>query len=408
MYVSRLILNDVRNIHRLDLAFDAHAILFYGPNAAGKTSILESLYYLATTRSPRVSLDRELIRWDTPGQDGAPPFARMSAEVRQAKGSVRLEVIVKLKDGSTPGPDETPPPSAPSNGSPGSSGSQKLVRINQKPARSLDLVGLLRVVLFTPTDVILVQGPPGERRRYLDIMLSQLDHRYMRALSLYHRLVQQRNSMLRAWREQRRPARAVDTELDYWDQELSKSGGYLVVERLRAVADLNTLAGPLYASLTGGSQPLALSYQSSIAPDLDHTTNPVDLAQHMRNTFRTLRHDEIKRGQTLIGPHRDDLLLTVDARNLGVYGSRGQQRCVALALKLGEAALMRMRSGEPPVLLLDDVLGELDMQRRAHVLQTVVGSDQQTFLTATDLSDFDVAFLQHAHCLRVEDGVVYR
>lgn len=405
MYIAQLLLNDVRNIRHLDLTFESGGpVLFYGPNAAGKTSILEALFYLATTRSPRAGLDHELIRWDAPPQAGTPPFARLRAQVQRASEPLLLEVIVKRKESET---DPAALPAHPPGSRTASTGTQKLIRINKKAVRSIDLVGRLRVVLFTPNDLVLVEGSPSERRRYLDITLSQLDPRYVRTLSRYNRLVQQRNSMLRAWREQRRPRRAVDTELDYWDHELSSTGGYILAERLRAMAELNTCVGPLFRDLIGDeSPPLEMAYQPGVS--LEGASSSDEMRQCLLEGLHVLRHDELRRGQTLVGPHRDDLLFTVGGVNLGVYGSRGQQRCVALALKLGEAALMHARSGDTPVLLLDDVLGELDVQRRAQVLQVINRPQQQTFLSATDLGDFDTAFLQQTQRLRVEAGQVFQ
>ncbi len=390
MHVSQLSLRDFRNYQRLDLQLDPGTTLLYGPNAAGKTSVLEALFYLATTRSPRVGADRDLVRWDAVGEAGVTPFARVAAEVQRNLGKVRLEVMVQRR-----ADDEGQLTNA----------STKLIRIGKRPARALDLVGQLRVVLFTPADLTLVDGPPSERRRYLDITLSQLDPHYVRTLAQYQKLVQQRNSLLRTWREGRRPPRGVDDELGYWDQELAAAGGYLLAERLRAVGELNRLAGPLYCDISGGETLLEIDYQSSFA--LGASQDAGGLAQAFTQGLRDLRRDELTRGQTLIGPHRDDLAFSVGNVNLGRYGSRGQQRSVTLALKLGEAALMRARSGDAPVLLLDDMLSELDAERRRHLLAAIQRPAQQTVVTATDLSDFSGDFLNTAKQLRVEAGRIY-
>jgi DNA replication and repair protein RecF len=390
MDITNLSLRDFRIYQRLDLTLNSGTTLIYGPNASGKTSLLEALFYIATTRSPRTSTDRELVYWNAQGEVGTSPFARLVADVRRAGNRVRLEVIVQLRTSDRGQLTGT---------------TQKLVRVDRRTVRALDLVGQLRVVLFTPADLMLVDGPPVQRRRYLDITLSQLDPHYVRTLAQYNKLIQQRNSMLRAWREQRRPLRAVDTELEYWDREVAAAGGYLLAERLRAVADLNRLVGPLYCSISGGGDPLEINYQPGF--DLGPAPGAGELARRMSERLRELRRDELGRGQTLIGPHRDDLLFTVNGVNLGVYGSRGQQRSVTLALKLGESELMHARSGDTPVLLLDDLLSELDAQRRSHLLRAISRPDQQTLITATDLSDFDAEFLQNIQRLRVEGGKIY-
>ena len=390
MDVAHLSLRDFRNYQRLELDLSPATTLLDGPNAAGKTSLLEALFYLATTRSPRVGLDRDLVRWEAQAEAGAPPFARVAADLHRFGALVRLEVLVQRHT------DEEGQPT---------SGASKLIRIDRRPARALDLVGQLRVVIFTPTDLNLVDGPPNERRRYLDITLSQLDATYVRTLAHYQKIVQQRNSLLRTWRERRRPQRTVDDELAFWDHELATSGAYLLAERLRAVADLHTLVGPLYQLISGSSDPLTIDYLPSL--ELDLSWDVASLEQQLTAGLHALRADELARGQTLLGPHRDDLAFRVGKVNLGRYGSRGQQRSVALALKLAEVELMRKRAGDAPVLLLDDVLSELDAQRRAHLLEVIRRPNQQTLLSATDLSDFSVEFLTAITRLRVEEGRVY-
>jgi DNA replication and repair protein RecF len=398
MHLTSLALRNVRPYQHLDLSLDAGTTLLYGPNASGKTSLLEAVFYLATTRSPRTSTDRDLVRWGTQGEAGAAPFARMQAEVQQDARRLRLEILIQLRGEEAAAGRDDPDNRAQAT-------AQKIVRINRKTVRALDLVGHLRVVLFTPTDVVLVTGAPTERRRYLDITLSQIEPRYVRTLSRYNRLVQQRNSLLRAWRERRRPLRGVDDELAYWDRELSTAGGYLLAERLRAIADLNALVGPIFCDITGAAEPLAVRYRPGC--ETADATSANDLARCLADHLRHLRPDELQRGQTLVGPHRDDILFTVGAVNLGTYGSRGQQRSVALALRLAEARLMQQRSGDTPVLLLDDLLSELDATHRAHLLQSIGGPGQQTLVTSTDLGAFDRTFLDNAACLRVEGGRVY-
>jgi DNA replication and repair protein RecF len=397
MHISHLSLRDFRNYERLDLRLDPGLTLFYGPNAAGKTSILEAVFFLATTRSPRASADRELVRWEAQGDIGVPPFARLLAEVQRADGHVRLEVVVQRRaDDVGKGESQYAPAGA----------SIKTVRVDRKAVRALDLVGNLRVVLFTPADLALVTGAPSERRRYLDVTLSQLDGRYVRTLSHYNKVVQQRNSLLRAWREGRRPLRAAEDELAFWDRELSLAGAYVLRERLRAVAGLDTLVGPLFQEITAGPHPLHIAYQSSV-PGIGADADERAIQEAFLARLLAARDEEIGRGQTVIGPHRDDLLLTMNGISLGVYGSRGQQRAVTLALKLGEAELMRRRSGDAPVLLLDDLLSELDAERRAHLLEVIARPGQQTLVTATSLGEFDAGFLAQARKLRVEAARLY-
>ncbi len=406
MHVTHLSLREFRNYERLELGLETGTTLFYGPNAAGKTTILEALFLLATTKSPRAGADREVVRWESQGDIGTPPFARLVCDVRRSDGKVRLEAVIQRRaddEGQLLG------------------ASIKTVRVDRKTVRALDLVGNLRVVLFTPADLALITGAPSERRRYLDVTLSQLDGRYVRTLSHYNKVVQQRNSLLRGWRERRRPLRGAADELAFWDRELSLAGAYVLRERLAAVAELNTLVGPLFCQVTAGTRPLVATYQSSVAglegvlapsvEDSDPGKGRVEAERAIEQAFvahlARLRDDEIGRGQTLIGPHRDDLLLTMGGVSIGTYGSRGQQRSATLALKLGEAELMRARAGDAPVLLLDDLLSELDAERRTHLLAVINRPDQQTLVTATGMEDFDAAFLERARKIRVEAGRLY-
>lgn len=391
MNVTHLSLRDFRNYDRADLALDPGTTLFYGPNAAGKTTILEALYFVATTRSPRAGADREVVRFDAQGDIGVPPFARLVCEVKRADGRVRLEVVVQRRaddEGQLLG------------------ASVKTVRVDRRAVRALDLVGNLRVVMFTPADVELVTGPPSERRRYLDITLSQLDGRYVRTLSHYQKVVQQRNSLLRSWRESRRVPRSADDELAFWDRELAMSGAYVLHERLRAVEELNALAGPIYCRVTARDTLLLARYQSSVA-GIEAGADVRAIEQAFIEHLQRARDEEIGRGQTVLGPHRDDLLLSVGEISVGTFGSRGQQRSATLALKLGEAELMRKRAGDAPVLLLDDLLSELDAERRTHLLAAIDQPDQQTLVTATGTEEFDAAFLKRAKKLRVESGRLY-
>lgn len=419
MHITTLSLHDFRNIPRLELNLHHGVTVLYGPNASGKSSLLEALFFIATTRSHQVSFDREMIHWHAKHEIGTAPFCRLVANVQRTNGPLLLEVIVQLRE-----------PTAADKAAGGKSSRQrghgekeaqmvghkgpthKLVRINRKNVRAIDLVGHLRVVLFTPDDLILVEGSPSDRRRYLDTTLSQLEPRYVHTLSRYNKLIQQRNSLLRAYREHRRSSHAIEGELGYWDRELSRAAGYVLAERLRAVEQLNEIIGPRFQTIMGGEQHLTMSYWASFALDRGRESGTraeraEEITKQMQSALRSARQEELQRGQTLIGPHRDDLTFLADGVDLGVYGSRGQKRSVALSLKLGEAELMYARSGETPILLLDDLLSELDMQRRSHILQVIRQSNQQTLITTTDLAIFDAAFLQHAHCLRVEGGRVY-
>ena len=389
MYLTHLSLREFRNYRELELALQPGTTLFYGPNAAGKTTLLEAVYYLATTRSPRTSADRELINWDQSGDLGFAPFTRMVAAIQRGTERLLIELAVQRKQDQDGGLLPT---------------TSKTIRINKSARRALDLVGQLRVVLFTPLDIELVTGSPSVRRRWLDVMLSQLDGRYVRALADYSKIVLQRNALLRSWREGRRPRLdEARRQLQFWDKQLMTTGAYVLAERQRAVADLQVQATPIHVEISGDPQPLTLRYIATVAGEGHDRAHWL---QAFQEQLESALKDELDRGQTLIGPHRDDVQFSLGTVDIGVYGSRGQQRSLTLAIKLAEAELMRGRTSDAPVLLLDDILSELDAVRRAHLLQFIDRPDQQTLMTAADLADFDPSFLARIGRVRVEHGQV--
>jgi DNA replication and repair protein RecF len=393
MHVSHLSLRNFRNYGELELALQPGTTLFYGPNAAGKTTLLEAVYFLATTRSPRTGADREMINWNKEAEFGVPPFARLATSLQRRTLSgkdehVSIELVIQRKQDQNGAALPT---------------TQKSIRINKTARRALDLVGQLRVVLFTPLDIDLLTGPPADRRRWLDVMLSQLDGRYVRALADYNKILQQRNALLRTWREGRRPrSDEARRQLQFWNTQLTANGAYVIAERLRAVEDLARLAAPIHQDIAGVAQQLGIVYNGTI----DGPPNRMALQQRFEHLLDATMRDELDRGQTLIGPHRDDAASRLDGVDIGVYGSRGQQRSLALALKLAEAELMRERGGDAPILLLDDILSELDAARRAHLLQFIDRPHQQTLMTAADLADFDLSFLAQIARVRIEHGKV--
>lgn len=390
MHLQHLSLRNFRNYRELELPLRPGTTLFYGANAAGKTTLLEAVYYLATTRSPRTSTDRELINWDVGPDLGFAPFSRLQANAQRGNEKLLIEIAIQRKQDS----EGTLLPTT-----------SKTIRINKTARRALDLIGQVRVVLFTPLDLDLVTGAPAERRHWLDVMLSQLDGRYVRALSEYQKVVTQRNALLRGWRETRRPRPdEARRQLSFWDKQLATTGAYLLAERRQALRDLNALAAPIHREIAGDHKTLALQYLGTITADAD---DRAALYQAFLDQLAAGLRDELDRGQTLIGPHRDDAAFALDGVDLGVYGSRGQQRSLTLAIKLAEAELMRKRTNDAPILLLDDILSELDAVRRAHLLSFIDRPDQQTLMTAADLADFDPSFLARVARVRVEHGQVW-
>jgi len=403
MFLRRLALTNFRCYRHLDLTLPNGTVVVVGRNAQGKTSLLEAIYLLATTRSPSASSDREFIHWDA-GREPL-PFARVWGEVARGGEAVRIEVRSVRQ-----APDD------------GDERYTKRVEVNHAPRRALDVIGLLTVVLFTPRDLEIVAGAPAERRRYLDVLLCQIDHAYCRSLTGFNQVLTQRNHLLRRLRDRGgRP-----DELAFWDERLAQHGAYVVERRAAAVAALSTLAAEVHAELAGApdrARPLSIAYLPGLRaaagdpaqPVLDGWAGPTavpappparaELTEGFRASLAAGRADDIARGATQSGPHRDELAFTLGGIDMRTYGSRGQQRTVALALKLAEAQLMWSDTGERPVILLDDVLSELDPDRRRHVMARV-DPQQQTLITATDLGGLPAPLPDGALVLHVEAAAV--
>jgi len=293
---------------------------------------------------------------------------------------------------------------------------RKRIRQDGLPRRAIDVVGTLRVVLFSPEDLELVLGSPSVRRRYLDISLSQIDQAYLRSLSRYVRLLEQRNSLLKQIAAKpSRDRRAIEEQLAYWDEQLVIHGSYVLVARLRYV---HRLAGALnghFRSLAVSDLPLSLEYQSTVPlPDplrervvLDSLPDAqARINQRFQSALHGIRDDELRRGMTLIGPHRDDLVYTLAGEELAAFGSRGMQRLAVVATKLAEIDAFCGATGELPVLLLDDVLSELDQEHQDRLLQSLSGVPAQRFVTATDRRLLEHPALAELPMSELRDGQV--
>ena len=248
----------------------------------------------------------------------------------------------------------------------------------------------------------LVKGAPSGRRRYLDVMLSQVDHQYLRALQRYTKVITQRNALLKRIQE----GSAKPAELAYWDEELARDGGAILTTRAAAVAQLAEAAAATHARLSGEREQFALAY----APRFSDAWLPAriieagtdSVAAALLDKLHTTHPRDIAAGVTLTGPHRDDLSMTLGGEPAAAFASRGQQRTAALALRLAEAQLLHARSGERPILLLDDVLSELDESRRASVLAAI--DADQVWITSPDPDRFDTAFVASAQTWHITNG----
>jgi DNA replication and repair protein RecF len=407
MRIRYLSLTNFRNYARLELTLPERPLLLHGANAQGKTSLLEAIYLLATGSSPLTPLDRQLIKWEAEAE--GLPYARVWAEVVRRDRVQEVEIVLERKSLTN-----------------GTTRLQKTIRVDRARKRRADLAGRLNVVLFMPQDVELVAGPPAGRRRYLDSTLCQVDGAYCAALERYTEALRQRNAALRHLRDEG----GDPAQLAPFEEVLSREGVVVANGRRELVAALSQRAGRVHQRLTGEAEwlrleyypnfdpaaPPALKYQMGLGLQSYEGPPPEVGAEGLVEAFRQAllarRADEVARGVTLTGPHRDEMSFIAGSPaqgthevDLGTYGSRGQQRTAVLALKLAELEWMRERTGETPVFLLDEVLAELDAARRRYLLAQV-DSVEQALLTATDLEMFSAGFRERAVMMEVKGGIV--
>ncbi|MFG2293227.1 DNA replication/repair protein RecF [Streptomyces sp. NPDC048603] len=356
MHVSHLSLADFRSYARAEVPLDPGVTAFVGPNGQGKTNLVEAIGYLATLGSHRVASDAPLVRM---GADRAV----IRAAVRQGDRQQLVELELN----------------------PGRANRARINRSSQ--VRPRDVLGIVRTVLFAPEDLALVKGDPGERRRFLDELITARSPRMAGVRSDYERVLKQRNTLLKsAAMARRHGGRSMDlSTLDVWDQHLARAGAELLAQRMDLIGILRPLADKAYEQLAPGGGPLGLAYRSSAGEDLDlavHSTRE-QLCTVLLEALGSARKQEIERGVTLVGPHRDELVLKLGDLPAKGYASHGESWSYALALRLASYELLRSEGSEP-VLILDDVFAELDARRRERLAELVAGGEQVLVTAAVD------------------------
>lgn len=398
MRLTHLSLTNFRNFTRLDLDVPGGTVMLVGNNAQGKTSLLEAIYFLATLTSFHASTDRQLINFIEARQDVA--VGRIVADFSRGAENHRIEVRIIQEP----------------NGQNGGTHLRKEMLLDGVKRKTSEVIGQFNAVLFLPQMMSVIEGGPEERRRYLNLALAQVISHYQAALAEYNKALLQRNALLKQLFERKGDA----SQLDYWDDQIATFGAQLIHARIRAVQDLERLAARTHRELTHANEVLRLSYQPAYDPlpqAPGQFTLPLDAAvdrcgfsqEQIRNGFLEslvrLRYEEIARGVTTIGPHRDELRFLANGIDLGTYGSRGQARSAILALKIAEVAWMNAKSGHWPILLLDEVLAELDVERRFALLARLDQSEQ-VLLSTTDLDLFTPDYVKKAVVWRVAGGRV--
>nr|WP_330362731.1 DNA replication/repair protein RecF [[Clostridium] hylemonae] len=350
-------LKSFRNYDFLKLEFDNATNIFYGDNAQGKTNILESVYLSGTTKSHRGTKDRDLVQ-----------FGKEESHIETVveKNGITYQIDMHLKKNSPKG-----------------------IAINKIPIRKAsELFGIINIVFFSPEDLNIIKNGPSERRRFIDLELSQLDKVYLNNLSNYNRIVNQRNHLLKDITQQRN---LMET-LDVWEIQLIQYGNKIIERRKQFVKEINKIISNIHKKLTGEKEEINLIYE----PSVGNLTFEQALAKNRERDMR------IK--STSVGPHRDDICFMVGDLDIRRFGSQGQQRTAALSLKLSEIELVKQSIHDTPVLLLDDVLSELDKHRQNYLLDSI--HDIQTLITCTGVDEFVNHRFSINKVFHVQDGQV--
>jgi DNA replication and repair protein RecF len=369
VYLKTLQLRHFRNYAAQVVDFTAPKTILLGENAQGKSNLLESVELLATLKSHRTSRDRDLIQSNQ-------AIAQIAASVQREVGWA--ELAITLRQGSR----------------------RTTQRNGEKMRRQMDFLGALNAVQFSSLDLDLVRGGPGERRVWLDTLLMQLEPVYASILGQYTQALKQRNALLRPRREDAPPP--DPTQLALWDAQLAALGTRVMRRRSRGLARLAPVAAQWHQAISGQTEQLQVDYQPNVPLDSDDPTaiQGAFLAKIQQRAIAE-RHQHT----SLVGPHRDDIAFTINDTPARQYGSQGQQRTLVLALKLAELKLIESVVGEPPLLLLDDVLAELDLNRQNQLLDAI--QDRfQTLITTTHLGSFDAQWLKASQVLTVQAGQI--
>ena len=359
MYIESIELKNFRNYQDLQLDFDKGTNIFYGDNAQGKTNILESVYICGTTKSHKGSKDKEIIR-----------FGEEESHIRMMvkKDELSYKIDMHLRKNKAKG-----------------------VAINGLPIKKArELFGIVNLVFFSPEDLNIIKNGPGERRRFMDMELSQLDKIYLSNLVNYNKVLNQRNKLLKDIAFS--PSEQLMQTLDIWDMQLVKYGSLIIKGRKIFIEKINTIISDIHSRLTGGIENIKVCY----VPDVD--------VNYFEEEVRNSRQKDIKYKVTGKGPHKDDLIFLINDNDVRKYGSQGQQRTAALSLKLSEIELVKLVIKDTPVLLLDDVLSELDSNRQNFLINSI--GDIQTIVTCTGLEEFINNRMNINKIFKVTDGHV--
>ena len=370
MKLTNLQLQNFRNYESVQLEFTDGVHVFIGENAQGKTNLMESIYALAMTKSHRTTNDKELIGWNK-------EFATIKGTVEKTATKTNLELQFSKKG--------------------------KIAKVNYLEQKRLSsYLGNLNVILFAPENLTLVKVSPQNRRKFVDMELGQMSSLYLYDLVEYNRVLKQRNTYLKQLAIKKKQP---DEYLEVLSEMLSELASKIVFHRLDFMKQLEALAIPIHDQLSLGREKFSVSYQATIP--LEDGLTPSQMKEIYMNQFKKNQTREADQATTLIGPHRDDLIFYLNEVPVQTYGSQGQQRSTVLSLKLAEIELMKLSTGEYPLLLLDDVLSELDDDRQTHLIKAIENK-VQTFITTTSLDGIKQQFINEPVVIPIEKGTILK
>jgi len=365
MYIKSLELANFRNYKKANIELNPGLNIFVGENAQGKTNLAEAIYYLGNLRSYRASKDKELIYW---GENRA----YIKAKAQKKTGESLIEYVI-------------------------SSENKKALRINGVNISKIsEALGCVYTVIFSPEDLRLVKEGPAQRRRFIDIELNQIKPRYHHALVQYTRVLTERNNILKSIG--RSPS--LKTMAEVYGEQMAEYGSFIIKERQEFIKKLALISKLMHRKITEGKEELDIAYKSSVGEESDRES----IKKILLNYYTNCIDQDIMRGYTQKGPHRDDLSIKINGIDVRTYGSQGQQRTAALSLKLSEIEIIKSESGEYPILLLDDVLSELDLSRQKYLLESL--KQLQTVLTCTNLNEIGQVYFDNKSVFNVRCGQI--
>jgi DNA replication and repair protein RecF len=371
MLLQSLNLKNYRNYQEFSCDFSPSLNVFQGPNAQGKTNLIESIYYLSIGKSYRPVKEDQLIRWEQKS-------FFVSGKIKNKLGVLSMDVSF----------DRMAKPA------------RQICVEGLKVVRSSDILGNLNSVLFAPEDLFMIKGSPQERRSFLDYDISQISSSYFLELQKYRRLLFQRNHLLK----QIHFGQCDKAGLSVWDEQLLTSASQIIHKRLQTLEKLSPLMRLTQRKLTEGAENIDIKYLLNRKRELKISD---DIAAALKEIQKEMFQEEIRQGMTLWGPHRDDLSIVVNGTDLKLYGSQGQHRTTVLALKLSELEFFRGESGEYPILLLDDVMSELDERRRNELIQFIQSKEIQCFITTTDSIGVFKKYEKETRVYQIQAGKIH-